>query len=581
MRMMDHRLAHLAGQHRALFLVTVTLGFGAGVATVIQAFVLAGIIDSVFLGGAALDDVTGQLVILAAAICLRAGLTTGERIVAHSLGARVVGEIHSRTLTHLEQAGPINLGLEHSGDIQTALGEGTADLGAWFTDYLPQLALSALVPTTVLVLVLTRAPLSALVLGLTAPLIPVFMVLIGAAAESKARERFTALARLGVFFLDTIQGLTTLLALGRMKDRVAAVRRVTGDLRRKTMGVLRLAFVSALALELIATLSTAVVAVEIGLRLLYGRLEFRDAFFVLLLAPEFYLPLRLLGQRFHSGQAGVAAADRIFELLSLPIAVSTPAAGGHGMTQPRVLELCNVHLEYPGREGEAARVALQGIDFRLHRCETVALVGPSGSGKSTITSLLLRFLEPTEGSISADGIPAHDIAPDVWRHHLAWVPQEPHLLAAGVADNIRLARPDATDADVKEAARRAGADHFIEQLPQGWNTPIGFRGARLSGGEAQRLALARAFLKDAPFLILDEPGAGLDPESLEALERAMRQLLQGRTALIIAHRLSTVRRADRVVVLEKGRVIQTGTFAELRSSEGLFSKMVRSLGATP
>jgi len=428
------------------------------------------------------------------------------------------------------------------------------------------------------VLVLTRDPFSALLLGLTAPLIPLFMVLIGSAAEAKAGERFTALARLGAFFLDTIQGLSTLLALGRMRDRVEAVRRVTDDLRQKTMGVLRLAFVSALALELIATLSTAVVAVEIGLRLLYGRLEFRDAFFVLLLAPEFYLPLRLLGQRFHSGQAGVAAADRLFELLALPITVSTPAARGSEITPPEVLELKNVHFTYASREGEKPRAALHGIDFRLERGETVALVGPSGSGKSTIANLLLRFVEPTEGSILADGIPADVIAPGQWRRHLAWVPQEPHLLAADVADNIRLGRPDASDADVKEAARLAGADHFIEKLPQGWHTPIGVRGARLSGGEAQQLALARAFLKDAPFLILDEPAAGLDPKSIEALEHAMSQLLEGRTALIIAHRLSTIRHADRIVILEQGRVLQTGTFAELRSREGLFSTMVQSFG---
>lgn len=581
MRMIDHRLARLAGRHRLLFLVTVMLGFCAGLATVAQAFEMAGIIDAVFLGGFALEATVRPLVLLAAFICLRAALTTAERIAAHRLGERVVGEIHSRTLAHLEQVGPITLGLEHSGDMQMTLSEGIDDLGTWFTDYLPQLALSALVPTTVMVLVLTQDPFSALLLVFTAPLIPLFMVLIGGAAQSKARERFTALARLGAFFLDTIQGLTTLIALGRIRDRVDAVRRVTEDLRQRTMGVLRLAFVSALALELIATLSTAVVAVEIGLRLLYGRLEFRDAFFVLLLAPEFYLPLRLLGQRFHSGQAGVAAADRIFELLSLPVTVSAPAAVGSGMAPPEVLELRNVHFTYPSREGEEPRTALQGINFQLQRGETIALVGPSGSGKSTIANLLLRFIEPTHGSISADGLPAYNIAPGQWRRHLAWVPQEPHLLAADVADNIRLGRPDATDTDVKEAAKRAGALYFIEQLPQGWNTPIGVRGARLSGGEAQRLALARAFLTDAPFLILDEPGAGLDPESVEALEHSMSQLLQGRTALIIAHRLSTVRRADHVVVLDQGRVIQTGTFAELRSSEGLFSTMVRSLGGSP
>lgn len=579
--MIDGRLASLAWRQRPLFLMTVTLGFGAGLAGVGQAFQMAEIVDAVFLGSAALSDVKGQLIVLIAAICLRAGLTTGEGIMAHRLGSRIGDELHCQTIAHLELSGPVNLGLENSGNIQTILSEGIEDLQNWFTGYLPQLALSALVPTAVMAMVLTRDPLSALILGLTAPLIPVFMILIAATAEAKAQERMTALARLGAFFLDTIQGLTTLLTLGRMHERVQEISQVTGALRQKTMDVLRLAFVSALALELIATLSTAVVAVEIGLRLLSGRLEFRDAFFVLLLAPEFYLPLRLLGQKFHSGQAGVAAANRIFDLMSLPIAVECPIEGGSPMAPPKTIEFKNVHFSYSGRQGDAPRTALQGIDFQLQKGETVALVGPSGSGKSTIASLLLRFVEPCQGSISADCVPAKNINIDVWRHNFAWVPQHPHLLAANVTDNISLGNPNATAAEIKEAARLAGADRFINRLPQGWETPIGFRGARLSGGESQRLALARAFLKDAPILILDEPGAGLDPESLDEMEAATAQLAAGRTTLIIAHRLSTVRRADRVIVLDRGRIVESGTFDVLQSSGGLFSTMIKSFGGSP
>lgn len=578
MGMMDTRLAALAGQHRSLFLGTVILGFSAGIATVVQAFHMADIVDAAFLGGATLSDVTNQLIILATAIFIRAGLTTGERITAHRLGERIAGEIHDRVLAHLERVGPIHLGHEHSGAIQTTLGEGLDDLGAWFSDYLPQIALSAFVPITVMVLVLTRDPLSALVLGLTAPLIPIFMVLIGTAAESKAQEKFTALTRLGAFFLDTIQGLSTLLGLGRIRERIEAVRHATDDLRRNTMGVLRLAFVSALALELLTTLSTAVVAVEIGLRLLYGHLEFRDAFFVLLLAPEFYLPLRLLGQRFHAGQAGVAAADRLFGLLSLPAATTQPKHGNRLTTPPRTIEFRNVHFSYPEHDENQPRTALRGVDFRLNHGETVALVGPSGSGKSTIAHLLLRFIDPTDGLINADGVPARNFDADHWRRHLSWVPQKPHLLAADIMENIRLGRPNASDEEVREAARCTGADHFIAHLPEGWNTPVGFRGARLSGGERQRIALARAFLKGAPILILDEPGAGLDPESLQALESITSQLLEGRTALVIAHRISSIKNADRVIVLDHGRIIENGPPGDLHSIENLFATAVPSQG---
>ncbi len=576
MRMIDPRLfGALEGRSRLLW-TTIILGAAAALATVAQAFELARIVDAVFLRGAGLAEVRSSLAILALWVVVRAALVTIERIAAHSLGTAVVDDLSHRTIAHLERVGPVGLTDHRVDDLQTVLSEGARDLRSWFSDYLPRLALAAIVPLTILIPVLHLDPLSALVLGLTAPVIPVFMALIGSAAGARARDRFTALSRMTAFFKDTIEGLTTLNILGRVGERIEAVRRVTEDMRRTTMEVLRLAFLSALALELIATLSTAVVAVEIGLRLLSGRLDFTEAFFVLLLAPEFYLPLRLLGQKFHTSTAGVAAADRFFELLSLP--VTRPVSRDSGRPappDPLTVALHDVHLRYPGRTGEA----LCGVDITLRRGETVALVGPSGAGKSSIVNLLLQFIEPTSGSLTIDGIPFDEIDPDSWRRRIAWVPQEPHLLSTTVTGAIRTGRPEATDAEVRTAARNAGADQFIERLPGRWNATIGVQGARLSGGEVRRLALARAFLRDAPILILDEPGTGLDPESLETVERATRDLARGRMVLIIAHRLSTVRRADRIVVLDRGTVVETGEFDRLRGAGGLFASMLCSLEA--
>jgi ATP-binding cassette subfamily C protein CydD len=335
-------------------------------------------------------------------------------------------------------------------------------------------------------------------------------------------------------------------------------------------------FLSALVLEMVATISTAVVAVQIGLRLLSGHLAFEQGFFVLLLAPEFYLPLRMLGTRFHAGMAGIAAAQRIFEVLEVEI----PAQPG--LTSPLdlslgtdlSLSLNDVHYAYD----EGQRPALLGLTFNLSAGETVALVGPSGAGKSTVAHLLLRFIEPDRGTITVNGRPLRDLSPAAWRELVAWVPQHPYLFHGTVAENIRLARPTATLDEVKWAAQQAYGHTFIEALPQGYDTLIGERGARLSGGEAQRIALARAFLKDAPLLILDEATANLDPAAETLVQEAMERLLQRRTALLIAHRLRTVYRTDRILVMDRGRIVEQGTHSALTEQGGLYQRLVTSYG---
>jgi len=344
------------------------------------------------------------------------------------------------------------------------------------------------------------------------------------------------------------------------------------------MEVLRIAFLSALVLELVATLSVAVVAVEIGLRLLHGGLDFEQAFFVLLLAPEFYLPLRRLGADFHAGLAGTTAAQRLFTLLDAPAptrpAIATP------MPATPTIELRDVSYAYPGnrRRGSIPRPALSSVDLLIEPGEKIAVVGPSGAGKSTLARIVLRFVEPDSGLLMVDGVPAEAIDPDDWRRAIAWVPQNPHLFADTVAANIRLARPESDQKEVATAARHALAKDFIAELPAGYDTPIGERGALLSGGQARRIALARAFLADAPLLILDEPTADLDPRLQAELDVAFEVLLAERSALIIAHRVPTVIAADRVVVLDGGRVIDVGQHEKLLERCELYRRLVHSYG---
>jgi ATP-binding cassette, subfamily C, bacterial CydD len=569
---LDPRLLREAIAVRLALALTVLLGTLGGVAVVVQASFLSRAIAQVFMGRQHLADVQTWLLLFLAVACLRAGLVWSSEVTAHRVADRVKNELRRRLSAQLLALGPAYVHGERSGELATTLLEGVEALDAYFRQYLPQLVLAALVPLAVLLFVFPLDWVSGIVLLLTAPLIPIFMVLIGSAAEALTRRQWTALGRMGAHFLDILQGLATLKALGRSREQLRSIAAVSERYRQTTMGVLRVTFLSALALEMVATLSTAVVAVQVGLRLLYGHLAFEQALFVLVLAPEFYMPLRLLGARFHAGMQGSAAAQRIWAVLDAepqaPRAASLPWAAMPASPLPIVLE--DVHLAYDG----GTRPALRGLSLTLAPGEKVALVGPSGAGKSTVAYLLLRFLEPHQGNITAGGRPLAALEPAAWRKQVAWVPQNPFLFYGTVADNIRLARPQAGPDEVLWAARQAHAHEFVTRLPQGYDTLLGERGARLSGGQGQRLALARAFLQDAPLLVLDEATANLDPEVEELIQEALERLLRGRTALIIAHRLHTVYRADRIVVLDAGRAVEEGSHGQLLAQDGLYRRLV-------
>jgi thiol reductant ABC exporter CydD subunit len=403
------------------------------------------------------------------------------------------------------------------------------------------------VPLAVLAIVQSIDLVAAGVMLLTLPLVPVFMWLVGRHTERRARERWQALALLSNHFLDVVRGLPTLRAFNRGGVQAGRIAEVSDEYRRTTMGTLRLAFLSGAILELAATLGIALVAVVVGVRLAEGGIGFEAALTVLVLTPELYLPLRNLAAQWHASADGAAVAERMLDLADVP-----SAAPGSRPARLAPIAFEQVSFRYRARPVDV----LQGLDLVVEPGETVALVGPSGAGKSTLLSLLMLFSEPTSGRILVGDDDLADVDPRAWRRLTAYVPQRPTLFRGTVADNIRLGAPDAEDGEVRLAAALAGVDDVLDALPDGYRTVLGEGGRTVSTGERRRIALARAFLRDAPLVLLDEPTADLDPESAAAVAAAVETLREGRTVLLVAHRPELAERADRIVRIDRGRAVE-------------------------
>ena len=539
------------------------LAVAGAVVILVQAELLARLLADGVLDGPSVGSVAGLLGLLAGVFAVRAGLSWAQQALAQRAAASVKASLRRRVLRRTQELGPGWLSGQHTGGLTTTLGRGLDSLDPWFTGYFPQLFVAAVIPVAVLVRIAVADLASAVIIVVTLPLIPVFGVLVGLSTKRATERQWRALERLGGHFLDVVAGLPTLRAFGRAKTQAAAVRRIADEHRSATMRTLRIAFVSALVLELVATLSVALVAVPVGLRTLDGGLGLETALLVLLLAPEAYLPLRALGSQFHASTEGLAVAERCFEVLdgeARPARAGVASAGEAAEGAAVLVRFEDVTVRYPGRD----EAALDGVSLAVAAGERVALVGPSGAGKSTLLNVLLGLVPATSGRVLVGDVDLAAADLEEWRRQLAWVPQRPHLFARTVAENIRLGRPGATDDEVVRAARLAHADEFVAQLARGYDTPLGERGAGLSSGQRQRIALARAFLRDAPLLVLDEPTAGLDAGSEAAVVEATARLMAGRTVLVVAHRPAMVLDADRVVTIDHGRIAGSPVRAGVR-----------------
>ena len=543
-------------------------------ALVAQAWLLADILDAALFRHAPLAQLWPQWWGLLLLAPLRLLLNLYARRTAFAAGLDLSAQLRARLLTRAQALGPLGLRAQASGDLITRLVDGVDAVLPYFARYLPQVSTAALVPLLLALFVFPADWISGLILLLTAPLIPFFMVLVGNAAERASRQRYAQLTRLGAAFMDALGGLSTLRQLGAA-ERVAQRLDTDGeDYRQLTMQVLRVAFLSALVLEFFATVSIAVVAVLIGFRLLWHELPFHDGLFVLLLAPEFYLPLRALGTLRHARMDALAAAQQMAVLDDAPPQASAPLAGGHHAPPDHApgVRIDNVNYVHVGRAA-----ALRECSFELQPRRVTALVGATGSGKSTLLNLLLGFAPPESGRVLIDGIDLANLDMTQWRARIAWVPQQIHIFEGSVRDNLLLAAPRADAAVLQRAAADSGLDAVIARLPQGWDTPLGEHGLGLSGGEIQRLALARALLREhANVWLLDEPTAHLDADSAQAVERVIRTAAATRTVLLVAHRLATAQAADRVVVLRDGRVVEQGAPRELMRAQGAYAALLQA-----
>ena len=548
MRPIDPALLRLARPVRGLLAVSVVLGiFSAGL-MIAMAALIAGMLTDVVAGHQGVDAITGRLILLAAVVAARAGLAWAAEYAARTSAAKVIVDLRRRTVVHIAALGPGWRSRRTGAGLNSLLGSGLDGLHDYLARYQPALVLAGLIPAAMVVYLFAVDVETGLIVILTLPLVPVFMALVGWYADRDTRRKWRLLAQLSGHFADVVAGLPVLVVFGRARKQAESVAVVADEHRKASMATLRLAFLSSLVLELLSTLSVALVAVTVGLRLVDAHVGLSVALTVLILAPEAYLPLRTLGARFHAAADGVAAVDAVLGILRTPL----PANG----IRTDLAVIPGIRLRAATFEHEAGR-GITGIDVLAETGRITAIQGPSGSGKSTVLALAAGLLRPDSGRVEvtvADGwVDLWSVAPGIWRDAVAWCGQRPLLVPGTIAENLDLG--GRLDPERRNQALDAvAATEFIAALPDGLQTVLGDNGAGLSAGQLHRIALARALAGTQPVVLLDEPTADLDPDTEDRVVNGMARLLAGRTVILSTHRTAPVRLADRAVQMDPAAV---------------------------
>ena len=555
---------------------SIALGTFNALLMIAGAYLLAKIVHEVMFDAAGLNDVSYLLWALGGIILARGiFLALSQRLSAHA-ARNIKSSMRANLLEKITRLGPAFTEQKGHGAMLNTLHDGVEALHDYYANYLPSVAYSALIPLAILVVIFPTDWQAGLIFLFTAPLIPFFMILVGHKAEQLNQARWQQLAVLGNYFFDRVRGLTQLKLFNATKRELTQIAKISDDFRHATLSVLKIAFLSSFALEFLATISVALVAVIIGFRLFFGTLDFATGFVVLLLAPEFYLPLRKLGNHYHARLEGISAAGDMLEILQTPESSSsepkkTAPSGFTCLTNNSAITLEKLNFTYPdSNEG------LHDVSLCLPATGMVAFVGASGAGKSTLFDCLLGFHPQVIPHLNVNNLPLSEDDIPSWQQGIAWIPQQPTLFYTTIKENILLAKPNATMEEVKRAAQQAGALDFIELLPNGFDTLLGEQGEGLSGGQKQRNALARAFLKQAPILMLDEPTAHLDSATEFSVQHAINEYAKSHLVLVIAHRLNTLKQASNIVLLDNGRMVQQGDNQSLSQQDGPFKALLTS-----
>lgn len=559
------------------FFLTLINGLLAAVSTIILALFLSKIINGVFLLDKTLKDISTLIILFIILAFIKALLIWSQQYFSSGIVSFIKKSFRKKLLAQIESIGPLALKSERTGDITNTLINGVDKLEDYFSKFLPQMFLAVLIPILILIFVFPLDWLTGIVFIVTAPIIPLFMFLIGSIAEKMNKKQWQTLSRMSAYFLDVLQGIPILKLFNRTNEIIKKIDEISNSFRIKTLNVLKVAFLSALVLEVTATISVAIIAVEIGFRLLYGNFAFVDALFILIIAPEFYLPLRMLGASYHAGMEGIAAFESINNILIYKNIISSKQLvenNNFSFDRNEPIIIKNISYTYPGRETKA----LDDISITLQPNKITALVGTSGAGKTTLLNILLRFITPTSGNIYFGKNDLQTINKEIWRNNISWLPQNPHLFSKNLLENIRISKNDASIEEVIEAAKKVNIHNFISSLKNEYFSVIGESGAKLSGGEIQRIALARAYLRNAPLLFVDEPTANLDPIIEEEIIKDIYQLFTDKTVLIIAHRLNTIINADTILVMKDGKIIETGNHNELILKNGYYKELINAHG---
>ncbi|MEH6443152.1 MAG: thiol reductant ABC exporter subunit CydD [Oceanospirillaceae bacterium] len=562
--------------------ISIVLSIGAGILLIAQSAVLAIIVNQLVFLDKHWQELQSLLLVLIALMLSRILLVKYTEKQAFNGAKKIKLQLREALYEKLESLGPAYIEQQHSAELAELLQQGVEALEAYYAKYLPAVAFCAIIPLSILAVVLPVDWLTAIIFLVTAPLIPLFMILIGLKAEKLNQQHWQQLSRMSNHFLDVLQGMSHLKLFNASRAEAASIAKIADNYRRSTMSILKIAFLSSFALEFLATLSVAMVAVTVGFRLFWGELDFAIGFMLLLLAPEFYIPFRNLGTQYHAKMKGVAAAQKMLLILNeqpshlgtTPFKQNLSSSRNKSNDKTKQttaqfnIEYHNVSFEYPNQ-----RPALSNVSLQINEPGMYAIVGPSGAGKSTLIDLLLGFLTPLSGEISINQQNLAHMERNSWQQYLAWVPQNPQLIFGSLLQNIQLANPNASVEQVKQAAHLAGVDQFVDQFKLGWEHPISEQGVGVSGGQKQRIAMARVFLKDAPILILDEPSAHLDEATEQWLQQTLKHYAKDHYIFIVAHRLHSITACKTIFVLDKGNIVEQGSHATLMNSSALYQQL--------